>query len=122
MEKPLAETVTRMAVESAFEDPRFPPLQSEEYNSVTFELSLISPLIRVTSIDEIHPGIHGVYIKNAGRSGVFLPQVWKQFPDKENFLNKLCTEKAGLGKNCWQEPNVEMYTFKVEVISETNKR
>jgi AmmeMemoRadiSam system protein A len=118
LETPLAVEVERLAVESAFDDPRFLPLQPDEYPALTFEVSLLSPARRVASIDAVEPGRHGVWIKKGSRSGVFLPQVWEELPDKEMFLNALCTTKAGLEERCWLEPGVEVHVFTVEKFSE----
>ena len=46
LDAPLHDAVARTAEESAFEDPRFPPLQADEYPHVQFEISLLSPLRR----------------------------------------------------------------------------
>src|SRR5512137_1500365 len=42
--KPLYKTVEQMAIAAAFNDPRFPPLKRDEFNQVTIEISVLSPL------------------------------------------------------------------------------
>src|SRR5688500_17533313 len=59
-DKNILETVTEAAREAAFGDPRFLPLQADEFADTVFELSLLSPLTRVRSPAEIRPGTDGV--------------------------------------------------------------
>ncbi len=118
VEKSFAETLSRVAVESAFDDPRFLPLQADEYPDVTVEVSLLSPPAPVESADQIVPGRHGVWIRKGPRSGLLLPQVWEDMPDKEVFLNALCAQKAGLEERSWLDPETELKVFTAEIISE----
>jgi hypothetical protein len=95
--KPLYITIRDMAIESAFGDPRFPPLDSSEFKDVDIEVSVLSPLKKIDSVDEIKMGIHGVLVKRGFASGVFLPQVAQETGwSKEEFLSNLCVHKAGL--------------------------
>ncbi len=74
---------------------------------------MLSPLRKIESWEEIEPFRHGVYVKQGWRSGVFLPQVWKQIPDKEAFLGELCTQKAHLDADCYKSSDVELYIYTV---------
>jgi len=117
--KPLYETVIEMAVESATGDPRFNPLQESELKEIEIEISALSPKKRVSSIDEIEMGKHGVIVRRGGRSGVFLPQVaietgWS----KEEFMRNLCAGKAGLHPEAYKDKNTEIYIFEAEVFGE----
>ena len=38
--------------------------------------------------------------------------------NKEEFLNLLCAEKAGLSRDCWKDPSVELYVFTAQVFDE----
>ena len=120
-EQPLFLSCSDMAVEAAVNDPRFPPLEIEELAGIDIEISVLSPLKRISKPDEIKLGVHGVLISKGYRSGVFLPQVaietgWS----KEEFLSNLCTHKAGLPASAWQQPTSEIYIFSAEVFSEKN--
>ena len=72
---PLYQVVNQMALSSAFEDSRFSPLKKEEFEKVEIEISVIGPQKKISSIDEIQIGRHGIYIKKDFRSGTMLPQV-----------------------------------------------
>ncbi len=116
---PLAKAVSELAHSAAFEDTRFTPLTKEELADTHIEISVLSPLKAVTSADEIVPFKHGVVIRANRRSGLFLPQVWEQIPNKEQFLSILCQEKAGLPSDAWrQTPPAELSVFTVFAFEE----
>lgn len=112
-------TVRDMALEAATRDPRFPKLSLNELPKVEIEISVLSPLERIYSVDKIELGKHGVLVRQGNRSGVFLPQVAKETGwSKEEFLNQLCSQKAGLAPDAWKDKSTELYTFSAEVFSE----
>ncbi|MDD4980845.1 MAG: AmmeMemoRadiSam system protein B [Candidatus Omnitrophica bacterium] len=116
---PLYLTIRDMAVEAATGDPRFQPMKPDELKDVEIEISVLSPLKRITSIDEIQLGTHGVLIRRDFASGIFLPQVATEtgWP-KEEFLSNLCSHKAGLEPDAWKDKATEIYIFSAEVFSE----
>jgi hypothetical protein len=112
-------TVRDMAVEAAVGDPRFPSLDLSELKGVEIEISVLSPLERIDSVERIELGRHGVLVRRGFNSGVFLPQVaietgWS----KEEFLSNLCGHKAGLPADAWKDKSTEIYIFSAEVFSE----
>jgi AmmeMemoRadiSam system protein A/AmmeMemoRadiSam system protein B len=115
---PLYEAVNQLAVAAAVEDYRFSPLTMEELLKTHIEISVLSPLTRVGGAGEIKEGVNGVVVRRGGRSGLFLPQVWEQIPKKEDFLNELCWQKAGLEPAAWKDPKTELYTFTVFAFEE----
>ena len=117
----LLDAVKYAAISAAFSDHRFEPLTKEELPAVKIEISALSPLERIASARNIVPVRHGVVVRNGGQSGLFLPQVWEQIPQKEAFLSELCSQKAGLPRDCWKDPKTELYTFTVEAFSEKEK-
>ena len=111
------------AVNAAFRDPRFPPLEEQELGEVEIEISVLTqpePLEFSGPQDllaQLKPGVHGVILAKAGRRATFLPQVWAQLPQKERFLESLCL-KAGMKKDCWNDHAVEVQVYEVECFSE----
>ena len=103
---------------AAFNDPRFPPLKEPELNNVKLEISILSRPELISSPSSITPGKHGVIVQRASRKGVFLPQVWKDLPSKEQFLNELCEQKAGMERDCWKSGNTKLYIFTDYAFSE----
>jgi AmmeMemoRadiSam system protein A len=116
-DQPLYQRVQEMAVAAATADPRFPPLTIDELDDVDIEISVLSPLRRVTDTQQIEVGSHGLVIRHAGRQGVLLPQVpvengW----DRGEFLENLCL-KAGLMHGCWKD-RPTLYAFTAVVFGE----
>ncbi len=116
-EEPLYKVVQQMAIASSTQDNRFLPVDPKEVSVISIEISVLSPLKKISSIDEIVLGKHGIYIKKGSRSGTFLPQVatgtgWS----KEDFLGHCSRDKAGLGWNGWKDADI--YIYEATVFSE----
>ena len=115
----LYEAVWQMARSAAFADPRFASVVKAEMSKINIEISILTPMQPVTTIDEIVMGRDGVMVQQGYHSGVFLPQVaietgW----DKETFLRQLCSSKAMLSPDAYLDPQTEIYIFQVEEFSE----
>ena len=108
-EKTLNELVQKMAVSAAC-DRRFDDLQFEELSNLELEISVLSPLKKIASIEEIELGKHGIYIKKGLNSGTFLPQVAiKTRWDLTEFLGHCARDKAGLDWNGWKTADIYIY-------------
>ncbi len=117
---PLFSAIQHLALESAFRDPRFPPLTLEELPHIDIEISVLSPLERIYSIENIKVGTHGILMHNSGRSGVLLPQVpLEQGWNRDEFLTNTCY-KAGLPGDCWKDSATEIEIFSAVVFGEKN--
>ena len=116
--EPLADNLRRNAVNAAFADPAFPPLDSDELNYVTIEVALLSAPHR-SSPDEVVPGRDGVIIETAeGRRALFLPEVaTAQNWGKTELLAHLA-RKAGADETVLRAPGTAIYTFQTERFSE----
>ena len=116
---PLYKTVADMAIEAAMGDPRFPTLSPKEVDKVGIEISVLTPLKKVSSYKDVNIPGDGVLIKSGFSSGVFLPQVATETGwDRDQFLTYLCAHKAGLPPDAWKDPNTEIYVFSAEVFGE----
>ena len=73
--QPLHQTVQEMAVQAAFHDPRFEPVRKDEWAGIDIEISVLSPLKKIKSVEEIEVGVHGIFIEKGFNSGLLLPQV-----------------------------------------------
>lgn len=111
----LAEVVSDVAVSAAFFDNRFKPLTHAELDSVNIEISVLTPLRKIESLEELELGRHGIYIKKGVYSGTFLPQVAnKRDWTKEEFVSICARDKAGIGYNGWKE--AEIYSYEAIVF------
>jgi len=117
-QEPLYRVVQEMAAAAATEDYRFPPVQGRELDKLSIEISVLTPMRRISSIDEIQLGKSGIYIKKGDRAGTFLPQVATETGwNKEEFLGHCAEEKAGIGYDGWKD--AEIYVYEAVVFSES---
>ena len=120
-DRPLATLVGAMALQAAFEDPRFRPVTLEEVPKLEIEISVLTPMKPVSGPGEIVVGRDGVLLQKGGRSAVFLPQVapeqgWK----RDEMLDNLA-RKAGLPEEAWRE-GARFSTFQALVFSEADNK
>ncbi len=114
----LAEVVAEVAEKAALEDPRFPPLTLEELDQTRIEISVLSPLHRITEISEIVVGTHGLVLELRHSRGLLLPQVAEEYGwDRETFLDNTA-RKAGLPRSAWKDPEAVIYNFTAEIFQE----
>ena len=115
---PLGEAVREYAVAAATQDPRFRPVSPAEVPHLELEISVLSPMRRVATPEEVQIGKHGICVRRGSRSGVFLPQVApEQGWDLETTLTTLCVEKAGLPGDAWKT-GAEILCFTAQVFGE----
>jgi AmmeMemoRadiSam system protein A len=119
--KPLYLTVRDTATLAASRDPRFQPVSVFELPRITYEVSVLSPLRRATSIEQIKVGEHGLLMKNGDSEGLLLPQVpVEEKWDRQTFLEQTC-RKAGMAKDCWKEENTDIFMFTAVVFDEPKR-
>jgi len=120
---PLIESVRQNALNAAFDDPRFPPLDKEDWASTRVEVSVLTVPVPLEYDDgedlvrRLRPGKDGVIIKKGSNQATFLPQVWNQLPDPEKFLSQLCL-KAGLPAGEWRRGNIQVSTYGARAYGE----
>jgi hypothetical protein len=118
---PLYKIVRDMAIAASTQDYRFAynPVTLKEMEDITIEISVLSPMHRIKSIDEFRLGTDGIYIRKGMRAGTFLPQVAEETGwTKQEFLEHCCYDKAGLPKDAWKEKDTELYTYTAFVFHE----
>lgn len=119
----LIEGIRANAINAAFKDPRFRPLSGKEWEKVHIEISILTkpePLEYSDSADlleKLQPGRDGLIIKKGYHQATFLPQVWDQLPDKEEFLTHLCL-KAGLDGDAWKKEKLDVSIYHVQAFEE----
>ena len=112
---PLYEIVAEMARAAAFQDPRFSPVTRDELNDLDIEISVLTPMRRIQSLDEFELHRHGIYIRKGYRSGTYLPQVADEVNwTKEEFVSHCSQDKAGLGWDGWRD--AELYVYEAIVF------
>ena len=120
-ESPLPLLVSRMALESALGDPRFPHVTAAELDALEIEISVLTPLRRVPQPMGIVIGRDGVLMRKGNASAVFLPQVAREEGwDLEETLGHL-SAKAGLDADAWRA-GASFWTFQADVFRERRSR
>ncbi len=117
--KPLAVTVAEVAVKAACEDARFPPLQLNELGQLSVEISVLSPLTQIRTVDEIKVGTHGVTVAYSNRRALLLPQVADEFGFDAPSLVEAAIRKAGIPPEAAGSSDFDMFTFEAEVFSDS---
>ncbi len=122
--QPLAQDVQEHAIAAALNDYRFPQVGPLELPDIEIEISRLTPPqpLPYTDADDLlaklRPGIDGVTLRDSmGRRATFLPQVWRQLPDKAEFLSHLC-QKMGASPDAWRGGHLTVHTYQVEEFHE----
>ncbi len=115
---PLYKTVATCAIQAAFADRRFHPVQAEELPQLHIEISVLTPLVEVRSLDEIEVGRHGLMIVVGNNRGLLLPQVAADYGwSRTQFLQQTC-QKAGLPTDAYQSPKAIIYKYEALIFGE----
>ena len=119
----LVEDVREHAVQAALEDYRFPPVASDEIPQLHIEISRLTDPVplkyeRPEELpDKLQPDVDGVILKDGLRRATFLPQVWRQLPDADEFLSHLCM-KMGSPADLWRRKVLQVSIYHVEEFEE----
>ena len=124
--QPLYIDVREHAVAAALQDYRFPPVRPSELSKIHIEVSrLTEPQTLIYQdpddlLARLRPGIDGVILRDGPHRATFLPQVWDQIPNKEEFLGHLCV-KMGAAPNQWKYKHLDVQIYQVEEFHEQDK-
>ena len=116
--QPLILDVIEHAAAAAMNDFRFLPVRPEELDELELEISVLTRPKKITysSIDELYqlitPGRDGVVIRDGARRATFLPQVWEQLPELDEFMGHLC-RKMGASADYWKKSKLEISMYQV---------
>jgi len=110
-QEPLYLAVQHMTIAAAVKDSRFTPVRPDEVDNLVIEISILSYPRRVCNADAVRSGVDGVVLRRGNSQGVFLPDVWEMLPNRQDFFDELCTQKADLERKCEQDPQTQMDTF-----------
>jgi len=109
------------AINAAFNDPRFPHLESSELDNIKIEVSVLTKPRKITykDVEDLKKKIKGkgVIISYGFHRATYLPQVWNEISDEEYFLSSLCA-KAGLEPNLWKSKKLDVEIYDVKKFSE----
>jgi uncharacterized protein (TIGR00296 family) len=122
--KSIIEAIKEAAESAAFKDPRFPPLNVNELNKISIEVSVLTPPKKIIVNDpkkfpnHIVVGRDGLIIGKGWRRGLLLPQVPVEWGwNSTEFLSHCCL-KAGLPEDEWKKEGTEVYSFQAILFKE----
>jgi len=125
---PLTRAVIESAINSATQDPRFPPVSLGELDHIVFEVSVLTPPQLVEAQkpavypSKIKVGQDGLIVERSYYKGLLLPQVpieWNW--EEEEFLCQCCM-KAGLSPDCWLLEGTKIYKFQAIIFEEVSPK
>jgi len=111
----LYNTIIDMTIAASRYDTRFNPVSETELPNIDIEISILTPRVKIDSVDDIIVGKHGIYIEYKEKSGTYLPQVAADMHwNAEEFFQSCCVEKAGISpREC---PNATLYVYEAIVF------
>lgn len=119
--EPLVASVAHNAYAAAMTDPRFPAVTSSELDTLSYEISVLTPPepMPVKSeedlLRDIRPGIDGIILEGEGCGSTYLPSVWEQLPEPGEFIRQLKL-KAGLPADYWSS-SMTIQRYRTESFS-----
>jgi AmmeMemoRadiSam system protein A len=119
----LENAVRKNALNAGFGDPRFYPIQKEDFENIRIEISVLTvpKKLEYEGVDDLlsklRPNIDGVILRKGENEATYLPQVWENLPEKDEFLGTLCA-KAGMHHAEWRKGELEVLTYQAEVFQE----
>ena len=117
---PLLEDIVHNTCAAALDDHRFKAVRRNELDQISIHISILSnpePMTFTSEqnlLEQVTPGEDGLVLSEGIRSATFLPSVWEQLPDKNDFINHLKL-KAGLSAHYWS-PTIECKRYHCEII------
>jgi AmmeMemoRadiSam system protein A len=124
-ENPLYVNVLDRTITAATGDPRFEKVQYSELKDIRIDISVLTEPEQLQFdspedlLAKLQPNRHGVILITKYGSSTYLPQVWEQIPNKEDFLSRLCA-KHNAPHNLWRTDykNIEVHTYRAIVFGE----
>jgi len=120
-DRPLRDAVGEVARKAAFEDPRFPPLTVSELENTEFEVSILSQIQPLKSLDDIQVGLHGVIVESEMHKGLLLPHIAVECGWSREELISALLRKAGLPSTAATEPGTRFFLFHTERVVERGR-
>ncbi len=115
--EPLYLSVHHNAVQAALHDPRFDAVRAAELARIHVDVSVLSPIRAIASLDEFVPGRHGIILTRGRARAVYLPEVAaEQGWTREQTLGSL-SQKAGLPADAWRS-GAHFQLFESVVLSQ----
>lgn len=103
----IAQEIIRNAIYAATDDPRFPPVTTEELPELTFSVDVLSPSEPVESPSQLNAKKYGVIVEKGMRRGLLLPNLEGVDTVEEQIA--IACQKAGIDS----QEDFKIYRFTV---------
>ncbi|MFC1769105.1 AmmeMemoRadiSam system protein B [Nanoarchaeota archaeon] len=118
----LYKCVINNAINAAVNDGRFPEVELDELKDIKIEISVLTipKKIDFKSGEDLKKKLttkDGVILKQGPYQSTYLPQVWEQLADPEEFLSSLCI-KGNMDNDCWKDTKTEVSVYQAYVFEE----
>jgi len=104
----IVDEIVKNAISSAVEDPRFPPVNKEELEDLSFSVDILGPNEKVSSINELDPKKYGVIVSFKNARGLLLPDLDGVVTPEQQI--EIALQKAGISF----ESEFDIYRFEVK--------
>jgi len=124
--QPLAVDVATRACHAAFDDPRMPPIDDEDFRLMSVDVSVLGPTEELPArsptevVAAVRPCVDGLLLDGPGFRGTLLPSVWRQIPTPAAFVDALW-RKAGLPPGSWL-PGMRVLRYRVDEFADPGPR
>jgi uncharacterized protein len=114
--EPLYLNIINNAVSAITQDFRFSPISLLDIPKLKVEVTVLSdpkayhPTDNNRLIIYLKDNQPGLILEGNEHKALFLPQVWEQLPEPENFLSELCL-KANLNADYWKTNPAKYWVF-----------
>lgn len=115
----LPSAVASAAVNAAFFDGRYPPVEEHELKDIQIEISVIGPGVVLENPLDFISGAHSLRISGPGghafmQASLSVENQWS----REYFLRALC-RKAGLPRDTWQDNDYQLVRYPTYSFSDS---
>ncbi|MBL8115233.1 MAG: AmmeMemoRadiSam system protein A [Acidobacteria bacterium] len=113
--RPLWLDVEEHAADALVSDPRFPPATARDLPELELAISVLGPLERISSWEDLTLGVHGTFVSKGRRSALMLPKVATEWDMTLPELWEQTCLKAGLPGDAFKAPGgIALYRFVTE--------
>jgi AmmeMemoRadiSam system protein A len=119
--RPLLVDVAENAFRAGFRDPRFPPLEPDEFRQLELHIAVLNPpeplsvACEAELLEQLRPGVDGLTLRQGEHRATFLPSVWSHLPEPRDFVQQL-KRKGGWAPDDWA-PDMIAERYTVETIT-----
>ncbi len=119
-------SIQESAVNAALYNSKYKKVAKNDLPNITIEISILSEIKKLDYkgpedlLSKINSRL-GLILKEGMHKQVFLPTMWKMYPDKDEFLNHLCSE-AEMQEASWRRVPISLYQFTADTFAEDDSK